>query len=128
MTSPLTRYRIMVVDYTGDSFREISEKLGYLYEFQWVKNEKLAEGYIQRDGRPDMLLVDIDGLEMSKESNQLLVNLHILEEIPVIVLGGYRDTTSIMHFRSLGIQNYVLKPFNIIYLQSEIRNKLRMFS
>ena len=128
MTSPLTRYRIMVVDYTGDSFREISEKLGYLYEFQWVKNEKLAEGYIQRDGRPDMLLVDIDGLEMSKESNRLLVNLHILEEIPVIVLGGYRDTTSIMHFRSLGIQNYVLKPFNIIYLQSEIRNKLRMFS
>ncbi|MBE5891017.1 MAG: HD domain-containing protein [Lachnospiraceae bacterium] len=124
MTAPLTRYRIMVVDYIGDSYREISEKLNYLYEFQWAKNETSAEGFIQKYGKPDMLLVDIDGLEMSKDSNRSMLSIHITHEIPVIVLGSYKDVTTITHFRQMGIQNYVLKPFHIIYLQSEIRNKL----
>jgi len=126
MKTPIPRYHIMILDKQGDTYRSLEAKLNYLYDFQWVQSESSAEGYIRKDGYPDLIVVDVDNYDLSDPERMKDLNCHLSAIVPIIIVGSYRDVKTIQLLRSIGIQNYVLKPLRIIYMQSEIRNKIQM--
>jgi len=124
MTTPLPRFQIMVIDKVGDSFEQLQTKLNYLYEFRYARDEFMAEGFIKRDGLPNLLIIDIDFREIDEPEELAKLMERFTGRVPVLVLGSFRDVKTISMLRSAGIQNYILKPFKMIYLQSEIRAKI----
>jgi len=124
MIKPMKRYKIMVLDHIGSSYQNISSKLSYLYEFKRAATDTQAEGYLKKFGYPDLIIVDADGRDFSNREDTEWKNRTISSKVPVIVLGSYRDIGTINMFRSIGISNYILKPFHLIYLQNEIINLL----
>ncbi len=124
MLQPLPRYNILVIDPVGDTYHNLTEQLGYLYNFRCARDEFMAQGYIKKDGDPDLILVDIDTYDLSNPRSVKAQNEYIAQKYPIIVLGSYRDVKTISMLRGLGIQNYVLKPFPMLYLQLEMNKKI----
>lgn len=121
MTAPIKKYKVMVLDPIGTTFQNLSKKREYLYEFQHIVSDTSAEGYIKKNGYPDMIVVDADGRNLENVERMRELNEKISGKVPVIVLGSYSDRETITLFRSLGISSYILKPFRIVYVQSEIK-------
>lgn len=123
MIKPVKRKRIMVLDYSGQTFLYLNKELNYLYDFQHARSDNLATGYIRKYGYPDMIIVDVDGRDLSVQDYIKDMNTKMTSHVPVLVLGSYKDIETIQMFRSLGIMNYVLKPINITYIQNELRRQ-----
>lgn len=121
MTAPIVKRHIMFIDKFGDSYRNISKKLEYLYTFTWAQSESQAEGYILRDGMPDLIVIDIDSKEINDESKLQEAKEKVAGRVPVLVLGSFDDVETIKRFRNHEVAGYVLKPYRITYLQSQFQ-------
>lgn len=124
MIKPIKRSKIMVLDYSGQTFMFLNKELKYLYDFQHVNSDSLATGYVRKYGYPDMIIVDVDGRDLTRPEYIKEMNTKITSNAPVLVLGSYKDIATIKLFRSLGIMNYILKPLNLTYIKNEIRRQL----
>lgn len=128
MIKPIKKYKIMVLDSIGNTYQNLSKKLEYLYDFQQILSDTSAEGYIKKDGYPDVIIVDVDDRNLENVERMRELNNKISKKVPVIILGSYSDKETINLFRSMGIHNYILKPFRIVYVQSEIKRCVEGFS
>ena len=123
-SSPINRAKIMILDSDDILFNNLSSKLDYLYDFIHVKTDALADAYIKTYGFPKLIIVDCDKRDLSDVKKIVRMNKYVAGKAPVIVVGSYSDIKTIQMFRALGIFNYVLKPYRVLYLQSEIRRLL----
>lgn len=128
MTKPIKKYKIMVLDSIGNTYHNLSKKLEYLYEFQQIVSDTSAEGYIRKYGYPDLIIVDVDDRNLENIERMKELNSKVSEKVPVIILGSYSDKETISLFRGMGIHNYILKPFRIVYVQSEIKRCVEGFN
>lgn len=124
MVEPIQKRKIMVLDQIGNTYQNLSKKLEYLYDFQHIISDTSAVGYIRKNGYPDLIIVDVDGRNIEDVDKMREMNTKVSKEVPVIILGSYNDRETIQMFRSLGIYNYILKPFRLVYVQSEIKRIL----
>lgn len=79
-----------------------------------------------KDEKPDLILLDIkmspkDGIETLQEIRTMKGR----EDIPVIMLTGVEDKSSVLASAKLGICGYILKPFSSDDLMERIRNVFR---
>ena len=94
------------------------------------------EGYdvdIAADGRvalallekhmPDLVILDITMPEL--DGFQVLDKIRQLSNIPVIMLTGRREVTTVRDALALGADDYVRKPFSTRELLARIQAKLR---
>lgn len=127
MIAPLKRRTLLVYDKSGKIFDEVARKLTYLYDFKQVKSDSQAECYLKVNGLPDLILVDADGMDFSEKERITAMGKRISNAVPVIVMGSFRDINTVRFLKEAGVSNYILKPFKIIYLQTEIRRTLSSY-
>lgn len=120
-----SKLRILAVDDNAISLMAIEQALGNEYEVITVNSGDRAIRYLLCE-RPDLILLDIqmtkkDGIETLKEIRALKNGV----DIPVIMLTSKNDRDTIIKSSKLGIDDYVLKPFDPGQLQERVSQTLQ---
>lgn len=119
-----SKARILAVDDNAISLKAIDLALRNQYEVITVNSGERAIRYLLCE-RPDLILLDIqmahkDGIETLKEIRTMKNGA----DIPVIMLTSKNDRETIIESSRLGINDYVLKPFDSDELLGRIRQTL----
>ena len=118
------RKRILAVDDAATILLRITDTLEKYYEVITVNSGVRALRYLERV-KPDLILLDIrmtpkNGFETLREIRAMKDRA----DIPVIMLTAMEDKDSVMEGITLGISDYILKPFAPDDLLSRIRRVL----
>lgn len=103
--------RILAVDDAAIILKRITDTLEEEYSVITVNSGVRALKFLEIE-KPDLILLDIrmapkDGFETLREIRAM----EDRADIPVIMLTGMEDRSSVMEGFKLGISDYVLKPF-----------------
>lgn len=102
---------ILVVDDSAINLAAAEQKLKEYYDVVTVNSGNRALRYLKNE-KPDLILLDIkmddmDGIETLKEIREMENGA----DIPVIMLTAVNDKDSLIESTTLGVCDYVLKPF-----------------
>lgn len=120
MIRKLDRYSVLIIDNSEETSKELTQKLSYLYDFTSIRLFSQLKTSIRKNGTPDLIVVDIDHCNFM-DSNELANTVKIA---PVLAVGMVQDIEVIKLLKRTGVKSYVLKPYRIIYMQSEIKRNL----
>ena len=118
------RKRILAVDDAATILLRITDTLGKYYDVVTVNSGVRALKYLSKN-KPDLILLDIrmspkNGFDTLRE----IRDMEDRADIPVIMLTAMEDKGSVMEGITLGIQDYILKPFAPDDLLNRIRRVL----
>lgn len=107
-----SRKCILAVDDTAIVLYRISEALRDEYEIITVNSGTRALKYLKEE-KPDLILLDIqmasmDGIETLHQIRMMSDR----KDIPVIMLTGVENKSTVLESAKLGICDYMLKPFS----------------
>ncbi len=119
------RFKILAVDDNSISLATIEQELKGKYDVIPINSGVRALQYLQQKTPPDLILLDVqmalkDGVETLREIREM----EKCQKIPVIMLTSQRDKQIILESSKLGINDYVLKPFNAQDLHERIERVL----
>lgn len=120
----MEKARILVVDDSVINLATVEQKLKDIYEVIPINSGTRALSYL-RNETPDLILLDIGMAD--KDGIQTLKELRAMEhckKIPVIMLTARGDRDSIINSQKLGIDDYVLKPYETEELRFRIQKAL----
>lgn len=117
--------KVLAVDDNSISLAAIEQELREEYEVIPINSGLRALRYLQRE-TPDLILLDIqmelkDGIETLKE----IRNMEKCKNIPVIMLTSMRDKQMVYESAKLGVEGYVIKPFNKQDLRARVDRVLK---
>ena len=122
----MNKLKILIVEDDAASLLTLESAvydLGYSEIFTTNNSESALE--IIGKESPDLLLLDIDikgkfnGIEVAEKISHL--------EIPVIFITGFDDPQIHLKAKAVGPHAYLLKPFNILTLETAIDTALKIF-
>ena len=118
------RKRVLAVDDAATILLRITDTLEKYYDVVTVNSGSRALRYLEKV-RPDLILLDIrmtpkNGFDTLREIRDMPGRA----DIPVIMLTAMEDKNSVLEGITLGISDYVLKPFSPSDLLSRIRRVL----
>jgi DNA-binding response OmpR family regulator len=107
-----------------DFFQVMLSKLGFSVEVAYSGEEVLEK---LEDFTPDLIILDLLMPRMSgfQVAKRLKANSRT-REIPIIILTAVSDIRDKVDMLELGIEDYIMKPFNFIEILARIRNVLRV--
>ena len=119
------KLKILAVDDNSISLATIEQELSDTYEVIPLNSGLRALQYLRRE-RPDLILLDIrmeliDGIATLQE----IRNMDRCKNIPVIMLTSMRDKDMVVESAMLGVEDYVLKPFNKTDLHERVDRVIR---
>ncbi|MDE6738477.1 MAG: response regulator [Lachnospiraceae bacterium] len=106
------KMKVLAVDDYSISLSVIEQELKGDYEVIPVNSGLRALQYLRRE-KPNLILMDIqmefvDGIETLKEIREMEGG----KDIPVIMLTSMKDKEMVVESAKLGVEGYVIKPFN----------------
>lgn len=106
------KLKVLAVDDNSISLATIEQELKEDYEVIPLNSGVRALQYLKRE-KPDLILLDIqmkekNGIETLKE----IRDMEECQNIPVIMLTSMRDKEMVYESVKLGVEDYVVKPFN----------------
>lgn len=120
MIKPVKRSKILVLDEDGATFKNIHDKLDFLFEIKMASSDTQAQGYISHGFTPDIIIIDVDNRNLTNFEDFKTINEKMACLYPLILLGSYRDVSILEKFKKMGIKHYIIKPYHLVYLQTEI--------
>lgn len=119
------KFKILAVDDNSISLATIEQELKGKYDVIPINSGVRALQYLKQKTPPDLILLDVqmalkDGVETLREIREM----EKCQNIPVIMLTSQRDKQIILESSKLGINDYVLKPFNAQDLHERIERVL----
>ena len=92
------------------------------YDVDIAADSRVALALLEKH-MPDLVILDITMPEL--DGFQVLDKIRQLSNIPVIMLTGRREVTTVRDALALGADDYVRKPFSTRELLARIQAKLR---
>ncbi len=119
------KLKVLAVDDNSISLAAIEQELKDGYEVIPLNSGMRALKYLQRE-TPDLILLDIqmeskDGIETLRE----IRNMEKCKDIPVIMLTSMRNKQMVYESAKLGVEGYVIKPFNKQDLRARVDRVLK---
>ncbi len=119
------KLKVLAVDDNSISLAAIEQALNDEYEVIPINSGTRALQYLKSE-RPDLILLDIqmevkDGIETLKE----IRDMEECKDIPVIMLTSMRDKEIVFESAKLGVEDYVIKPFNKLDLHERVDRVLK---
>lgn len=116
--------KILVVDDVAVSLSAAEKALSDEYEVITVNSGVRALRYLERE-TADLILMDIrmdgkDGFETLKDLRKKANG----KNVPVIMLTSSHEKKSVIESSKLGVQDYIVKPFEPRELRKRIKNVL----
>lgn len=117
--------KVLAVDDNSISLAAIEQELKDGYEVIPLNSGMRALKYLQRE-TPDLILLDIqmeskNGIETLKE----IRDMEKCKDIPVIMLTSMRNKQMVYESAKLGVEGYVIKPFNKQDLRARVDRVLK---
>jgi DNA-binding response OmpR family regulator len=105
-------------------FQVMLTKLGFTVETAFSGEEVLEK---LKNFTPDLIILDLIMPKMSGyQVAKLLKKDDSTNEIPIIILTAVSDIREKVDMLELGIEDYIMKPFNFIEILARIRSVLRV--
>ncbi len=106
------KLKVLAVDDNSISLATIEQELKEEYDVIPLNSGVRALQYLKRE-KPDLILLDIqmkdkNGIETLKE----IRDMKECKDIPVIIVTSMRDKELVSDSVKLGVEDYVIKPFN----------------
>ena len=125
----MNRQRILIVDDSEMNREMLMAILGEEYEYAQAEDGAQALVLLQQDMNIDLMLLDInmpkmDGFTVLERMNQF----RWIDEIPVIMISAAEDRESIKRCYSLGVSDYIRRPFDSYIVQRRVRNTLTLYA
>lgn len=121
MINPGKRYHILAVDDMMTNLQLFEQNLKSLYNITLVKSGAQALSYLMKNPYPDLILMDIampemDGIETAKVIQKLTDN-----KIPILFVTALCDKQTVTKCREVNAAGYVVRPYKLVFLRSEIK-------
>ena len=125
----MNRQKILIVDDSELNREMLKAILGEEYDYAEAEDGAQAILMLQQDMNIDLLLLDInmpkiDGFGVLERLNQF----RWIEELPVIMISATEDRAVIERCYSLGITDYIRRPFDSFIVQRRVKNTLTLYA
>lgn len=119
------KLKVLAVDDNIISLAAIEQELKDEYEVIPLNSGLRALKYLQQE-RPDLILMDIQmELKNGIETLKGIRDMEGCKDIPVIMLTSMRDKEMVVESAKLGVEDYVIKPFNKQDLRARVDRVLK---
>lgn len=123
--TPQKKYRIMVVDDMASNLHAMREMLKNLYDVVPLKDGYKAISQIKDHVWPDLIIMDIDMPKLNGIDTARIINEFTGGKIPILYVTDLCDKQTVMMCHSMKAAGYIVKPYNPVFVKSEIRRILR---
>lgn len=125
----MNRQKILIVDDSEMNREMLKAILGEGYKYAEAVDGAQALRMLREDMHIDLVLLDInmpkmDGFAVLEHMNRF----RWIDEIPVIMISAADDRESIKRCYSLGVADYIRRPFNSYIVQRRVQNTLRLYA
>ena len=125
----MNRQKILIVDDSEMNREMLKAILGEGYKYAEAVDGAQALRMLQQDMNIDLVLLDInmpkmDGFAVLEHMNQF----RWIDEVPVIMISAADDRESIKRCYSLGVADYIRRPFDSYIVQRRVQNTLRLYA
>ena len=124
----MERQTILIVDDAEMNRMMLSDMLGDQYDYVEAADGREALRILEKNVSIDLMLLDINmpemnGFEVLEEMNRY----HWIQEIPVIMITAEESVESMEHAYSLGVTDYIPRPFNVYIVRRRVENTLNLY-
>ena len=125
----MNRQKILIVDDSEMNREMLKAILGEGYKYAEAVDGAQALRMLRQDMNIDLVLLDInmpkmDGFAVLEHMNQF----HWIDEVPVIMISAADDRESIKRSYSLGVSDYIRRPFDSYIVQRRVKNTLTLYA
>ena len=125
----MNRQKILIVDDSEMNREMLKAILGEGYKYAEAVDGAQALRMLREDMHIDLVLLDInmpkmDGFAVLEHMNQF----RWIDEVPVIMISAADDRESIKRCYSLGVADYIRRPFDSYIVQRRVQNTLRLYA
>ena len=124
----MERQTILIVDDAEMNRMMLSDMLGDQYDYVEAADGREALRILEKNVSIDLILLDINmpemnGFEVLEEMNRY----HWIHEVPVIMITAEESVESMEHAYSLGVTDYIPRPFNVYIVRRRVENTLNLY-
>ena len=124
----MERQTILIVDDAEMNRMMLSDMLGDQYDYVEAADGREALRILEKNVSIDLMLLDINmpemnGFEVLEEMNRY----HWIQEVPVIMITAEESVESMEHAYSLGVTDYIPRPFNVYIVRRRVENTLNLY-
>ena len=124
----MERQTILIVDDAEMNRMMLSDMLGDQYDYVEAADGREALRILEKNVSIDLILLDINmpemnGFEVLEEMNRY----HWIQEVPVIMITAEESVESMEHAYSLGVTDYIPRPFNVYIVRRRVENTLNLY-
>ncbi len=124
----MERQTILIVDDAEMNRMMLCDMLGDRYDYVEAADGREALRILEKNVAIDLMLLDINmpemnGFEVLEEMNRY----HWIQEIPVIMITAEESVESMEHAYSLGVTDYIPRPFNLYIVRRRVENTLNLY-
>lgn len=124
MIQPIHRYRIVAVDDINTNLQLLKSLLEQLYDVTTLKSGKQALLYLKKNPYPDLILMDINMPEMNGIEAAKRIQEMTNHTVPILFVTASSDRETVMACRELNAAGYIIRPYNPVFIKSEIKRIL----
>lgn len=124
----MERQTILIVDDAEMNRMMLSDMIGDQYDYVEAADGREALRILEKNVSIDLILLDINmpemnGFEVLEEMNRY----HWIDEVPVIMITAEESVESMEHAYSLGVTDYIPRPFNVYIVRRRVENTLNLY-
>ena len=124
----MERQTILIIDDAEMNRMMLSDMLGDQYDYVEAADGREALRILEKNVSIDLILLDINmpemnGFEVLEEMNRY----HWIQEVPVIMITAEESVESMEHAYSLGVTDYIPRPFNVYIVRRRVENTLNLY-
>ena len=125
----MAKNKILIADDSELNREMLSAILGEQYDFVFAQNGVEAVEILNSGEIIDLVLLDVnmpkmDGFEVLRIMNER----HWIETISVIIISAENSLDFITQAYSLGVTDYINRPFNSTIVRHRVKNTLRLYT
>ncbi len=119
----------MIADDVALNREMLSEMLGDKYDFSYASNGIEAIDVMRGKDVIDLLLLDLNMPQMNGfEVLRVMNERHWIDECPVIMISAEDSVQFVEEAYSLGVVDYISRPFRALIVQRRVENTLMMYT
>lgn len=111
---------ILVVDDMMTNLKIIRGILEDQYQVTMFKSGKQILEYLRHNEKPDLILMDIDMPELDGIETVRRIKEEFYDDIDVIFISGIANQDTVAQCRKTGAKDYIVKPFNAVYVKERV--------
>lgn len=89
-----------------------------------LKSGEQALTYLENNVCPDLILMDINMPGLNGIDTAAIIQGKTNSMVPILFVSSNNDINTVLSCRNLGCAGYIVRPYNSVYIKSEIKRIL----